>query len=79
MISNNINKHYVKGEDVCGRPSCSGIVLFKMSLWQTWYGLSDYEIEDRVNDRISFSRFVGISLDPSVPDHNVLSKRINRE
>jgi transposase, IS5 family len=45
-----------------------------MALLQTWYGLSDYEVEDRVNDSISFSRFVGISLDDSVPDHSVLSR-----
>jgi len=35
--------------------------------------LSDYEVEDRVNDSISFSRFVEISLDDSVPDHSVLN------
>lgn len=73
-ISNIINKHYQKGESVCGRPSYAGLVLFKMSLLQTWYGLSDYEVEDRVNDSISFSRFVGISLDEPVPDHSVLSR-----
>lgn len=74
LISNIINKHYTKGEDVCGRPAYSGLILFKMGLLQTWYGLSDYEVEDRINDSISFSRFVGISLDESVPDHSVLSR-----
>jgi IS5 family transposase len=44
-----------------------------MTLLQTWYGLSDYEVEDRVNDRISFSRFVGISMDGSAPDNSVMS------
>jgi len=73
-ISNIIYKHYTKGENVCGRPSYSGLILFKMSLLQTWYGLSDYEVEDRVNDSISFSRFVGLSLEDSVPDHSVLSR-----
>lgn len=73
-ISNIINKHYQKGESAVGRPSYDGLVLFKMSLIQTWYGLSDYEVEDRVNDSISFGRFVGISLDDSVPDHSVLSR-----
>jgi IS5 family transposase len=73
-ISNIINKHYQKGESVTGAPSYDGLVLFKMALLQTWYGLSDYEVEDRVNDSISFSRFVGISLDDSVPDHSVLSR-----
>ena len=72
-VSNLINKHYQKGESVVGRPSYEGIVLFKMTLLQTWYGLSDYEVEDRVNDSISFSRFVGISLDSPVPDHSVIS------
>lgn len=74
QISNIINKHYSKGEDVCGRRAYSGLILFKMGLLQTWYGLSDYEVEDRVNDSISFSKFVGLALDESVPDHSVLSR-----
>ncbi len=73
-ISNIINKYYQKGESAVGRPSYEGLVLFKMTLLQTWYGLSDYEVEDRVNDSISFSRFVGVSLDSSVPDHSVISR-----
>lgn len=73
-ISNIINKHYQKGESATGRPSYDGLVLFKMGLLQTWYGLSDYEVEDRINDSISFSRFAGISLDAAVPDHSVLSR-----
>lgn len=74
QISNIINKYYNKGESVTGAPSYDGLLLFKMSLLQTWYGLSDYEVEDRVNDSISFSRFVGLSLEDAVPDHSVLSR-----
>jgi IS5 family transposase len=74
LVSNIINKYYQKGNSATGRPSYDGLILFKMSLLQTWYGLSDYEVEDRVNDSISFSRFVGISLDDVVPDHSVLSR-----
>ena len=74
LISNIINKHYSKGESVSGAPSYDGLLLFKMSLLQTWYGLSDYEVEDQVNDRISFSRFVGLSMDQKSPDHSVLSR-----
>ena len=37
-----IKKYYSKGFSVAGRPSYSGLLLFKMSLLQTWYGLSDY-------------------------------------
>ena len=67
-------RYYKKGESVVGRPSYEGIVLFKICLLQTWYGLSDYEVEDQVNDRISFSRFVGISMDDKCPDHSVISR-----
>ncbi|AKD05332.1 IS5 family transposase [Pontibacter korlensis] len=41
---------------------------------QTWYGLSDYEVEGRLNDNISFSRFIGLSLDAKAPGHSVLSR-----
>ena len=51
--------NYTKGKSTTGKPSYSGLLLFKMSLLQTWDGLSDYEVEDRVNDSISFSFFVG--------------------
>jgi transposase, IS5 family len=74
LIDRIIRKYYQKGESAVGRPCYEGIVLFKMSLLQTWYGLSDYELEDQVNDRISFSRFVGIGMDGTVPDHSVVSR-----
>ena len=45
-----------------------------MLLLQTWYGLSDYQVEEEVNDRITFSKFCGLPMDSSVPDHSVLSK-----
>lgn len=45
-----------------------------MSLLQTWYGLSDYEVEDRVNDSISFSYFCGLNIDQIAPDHSTLSR-----
>ena len=44
-----------------------------MSLRQTWYGLSDYEVEDRVNDSISFDYFYGLTIDSIAPDHSTLS------
>ena len=73
-ISNIINKHYQRGASVTGAPAYEGLLLFKMCLLQTWYGLSDYEVEDRVNDSISFSQFIGLSLDAKSPDHSVLSR-----
>lgn len=73
-ISLVIDKHYKKGESAVGNPSYDGLLLFKMSLLQTWYGLSDYEVEDRVNDSISFSYFCGLHIDQVAPDHSTLSR-----
>ena len=69
-----ISRHYSKGKSATGKPSYSGLLLFKMCLLQTWYGLSDYEVEDRVNDSISFSYFCGLNIDQIAPDHSTLSR-----
>ena len=45
-----------------------------MCLLQSWYGLSDYEVEDRLNDSISFSYFCGMHIDQVAPDHSTLSR-----
>lgn len=73
-ISTTISAHYNKGKSATGKPSYSGLLLFKMCLLQTWYGLSDYEVEDRVNDSISFSYFCGLHIDQIAPYHSTLSR-----
>ena len=74
VIEQTIEKHYKKGKSVSGCPSYSELLLFTTPLLQTWYGLSDYEIEDRVNDSISFSYFCGLTIDSIAPDHSTLSR-----
>lgn len=69
-----IDKDYYRGKSAVGHPSYSGLLLFKMCLLQSWYGLSDYEIEDRLNDSISFSYFCGMNIDQVAPDHSTLSR-----
>ena len=59
---------YTKGYKSTGRPSYDGLVLFKIELLRTWYGLSDGEVEEQVNDRLSFSRFAGLGMEDIVPD-----------
>ena len=73
-ISAVIDKHYQKGISAIGKLSYSGLLLFKVCLLQTWYGLSDYEVGDRVNDSISFSYFCGLHIDKVDPDHSTLSR-----
>lgn len=45
-----INKKYTKRQNAAGAPAYDVILLFKMLLLQTWYGLSDCALEERVND-----------------------------
>jgi len=73
-ITTIIDKDYSRGKSAVGKPSYDGLLLFKMCLLQSWYGLSDYEIEDRLNDSISFSYFCGMTIEQVAPDHSTLSR-----
>jgi len=42
-----------------GRPNVDPVVMVKMLALQSWYGLSDPELERQANDRISFRSFLG--------------------
>lgn len=48
------------------------LVMFKILLLQAWYGLSDPEMESAMDDRLSFGRFAGLSLEDEVPDHSTI-------
>jgi transposase len=58
--------------DSTGRPPCPPLVLFKMSLLQHCYGLSDSQCEELVGDRLSWRRHVGLGLQDKVPDETTL-------
>ena len=73
-ISKIIDLDYSKGKSAVGKPSYDGLLLFKMCLLQSWYGLSDYEVEDRVNDSLSFSYFCGMTIEQVAPDHSTVSR-----
>ena len=57
-----------------GRPSYPLVLLFKTLLLQQWYNLSDLGMEEALCDRISFRRFVGLSLSDAVPDHSTINR-----
>ena len=69
-----IEPAYDKGFSPTGRPCYDSMVLFRMELMRVWYGLSDGEIEEQVNDRLSFSRFAGLGMDEDVPDSTTLCR-----
>src|SRR5690554_5671151 len=56
-----------------GRPGYPVLVLFRALVLQSLYGLSDRELEEALGDRLSFRRFVGLSLTEAIPDHTVLN------
>ena len=57
-----------------GRPSHPVLLLFKGLLLQAWHNLSDYELEEALDDRFSFRRFTGLSAANKAPDHSVFSR-----
>ena len=48
-------------------------ILFKLLILQQLYNLSDEEVEYQTHDRISFRRFVGLSMEDEVPDATTIS------
>jgi IS5 family transposase len=65
---------HLRSEATPGRPGYPPLVLFKAVLLGSLYGLSERELEEALLDRLSFRRFVGLSLEESVPDHTVLNR-----
>jgi transposase, IS5 family len=61
-----------------GRPGYPVLVLFRAVLLQSLYGLSERELEEALGDRLSFKRFVGLSLEDATPDHTVLNRFRNQ-
>src|SRR5215475_8881091 len=69
---------HLRDEAGPGRPGYPVLVLFKAVLLQALYGLSERELEEALDDRLSFRRFVGLSLGEAVPDHTVLCRFRNQ-
>jgi len=51
-----------------GRPPCDPVMMFKILVIQAQNTLSDERTEFLINDRLSFMRFLGLSLGDRVPD-----------
>lgn len=69
---------HLRDEGSPGRPGYPVLVLFRALLLQSLYGLSDRELEEALGDRLSFKRFVGLSLEDAAPDHTVLNRFRNQ-
>ena len=51
-----------------GRPSYDVVMMFKILVLQRLFNLSDDQTEYQITDRMSFQRFIGLSLGERVPD-----------
>jgi IS5 family transposase len=51
-----------------GRPPLDRVMLFKILMLQQWNNIADDHAEYLINDRLSFQRFLGLSLGDRVPD-----------
>jgi hypothetical protein len=55
-----------------GRKPIDVIVMFRMLVLQSLYNLSDEQVEYQVRDRPSFTRFLRLGLEDSIPDGTTL-------
>jgi len=68
-------EYYEVGKRKEGADAYPPLMLLKALLLQKWFRIkSDPELENQINDRISFKRFLGLPLDRPSPDHSTFSR-----
>ena len=68
-------EHYDVGRSKEGADAYPPLMLLKAMLLQKWFHIpSDPELENQINDRISFKQFLGLTLDKPSPDHSTFSR-----
>ena len=55
-----------------GRPPYDYVMMFKILILQRLYGISDAQTEYQIKDRLSFMRFLGLSLSDTIPDEKTI-------
>ena len=65
-IVSSLNK---SGSKKGGRPRHHPMLMVKALFLQHFYGLSDPQLQEQLNDRLSFQHFVGLSLGNKAPDY----------
>ena len=75
--------HYTVGTSEEGARAYPPLMLFKCLLLQKWFRIpSDPELENQINDRLSFKTFLGLSFSQPAPDHSTFSRfrgRLSKE
>jgi len=67
--------HYSVGLSSEGADAYPPLLLFKCLLLQKWFRInSDPELENQINDRLSFKKFLRLSFSKPSPDHSTFSR-----
>lgn len=78
-----MKEYYEVGTSKEGADAYPPLMLLKSMLLQKWFRIpSDPELENQINDRISFKKFLGLSLGKPSPDHSTFSRfrsRLSKE
>jgi len=70
-----LREHYDVGISKEGADAYPPLMLLKCLLLQKWFRIpSDPGLENQINDRISFKKFLGLPLDRPSPDHSTFSR-----
>ena len=68
IINGVFNSDYSKG----GRPPFDRLMMFKLLILQRIYNIADFQAEFQISDRLSFQRFLGLSMNDTVPDEKTI-------
>jgi len=67
--------YYQVGRQEEGADAYPPLMLLKAMLLQKWFHIpSDPELENQINDRLSFKKFLGLPFDHISPDHSTFSR-----
>lgn len=74
-IDSVLMSHYTVGTSGEVADAYPPLLLFKCLMLQKWFRInSDPELENQINDRLSFKKFLGLPLSKPSPDHSTFSR-----
>jgi len=71
---------YTNNTDKGGASNYPLVMMIKCMMLQKWFNLSDPMLEEMLDDRISFRRFIGLKMEQTAPDETTFvqfRKRLN--
>lgn len=67
-----IDNLHVEPKNKGGRRPYDYVLMFKVMILQRYYNISDDQVEYQICDRLSFMRFLGLTLADDVPDSKTI-------